>query len=150
MNAATRERGAAADSGRVLVMDDQDSVRAVVCRMLERLGYEAVGVTDGEEAIETFARARREGRPFAATVLDLIVPGGLGGAATLAALKRLDPQIVAVASTGYDLEQGRAEAGRHGFESVLVKPFTLAQLSAAMEEARLASPSGDCRPPTDD
>jgi len=117
---------------RVLVMDDEDSVRTVVCRMLERIGYDAEGASDGREAVEIYARARQDGRPFAAVILDMTVPGGLGGAATLTALKALDPEVRAVASSGYDSETVKEGSQAQGFVAVLVKPYTVAELVAAM------------------
>jgi len=121
---------------RLLLMDDEDSVRGIVSRMLRRLGYDVEVARDGAEAEALFAQAHREGRPFAAAILDLSVPGGLGGAATLAALRAIDPQIRAAASTGHALDGAGGDLRALGFTAVLLKPYSMDELASVA--ARLA------------
>jgi DNA-binding response OmpR family regulator len=78
---------------RVLVMDDEDGVLRAICRKLECLGFDAEAASEGSQVLSAFSRARAEGRSFSAVILDLRVNGGLGGAATLAALKNIDPSV---------------------------------------------------------
>lgn len=113
---------------RLLVMDDDDLVRRVVCRMLAQLGYDVEGVDDGAEAILAFAKAQSEERPFAAVILDLTVPGGLGGEATLAAIREIDPEVRAIASTGQD--DGEGDLRSRGFQAVLCKPYPMEELAS--------------------
>jgi two-component system cell cycle sensor histidine kinase/response regulator CckA len=117
---------------RVLVMDDEDTVRAVVCRMLERLGYDVDEAKNGESAIELFDRARQAGRPFAVVILDLTVREGLGGSATLAALRERDSEVRAIASTGHAPDSARVGTQAQGFAALLVKPYTFTELAAAV------------------
>lgn len=117
-------------------MDDEDCVRGVICQMLERLGYDVEAACDGSEAVSVFARAHRDGHPFALAILDMSVPGGLGGAATLTALQRIDPQVRAVASTGYVLDEIGNDLQSQGFSAVLVKPYSMEELASVT--ARLA------------
>jgi two-component system cell cycle sensor histidine kinase/response regulator CckA len=115
-------------------MDDDDLVRRVVCRMLTRLGYDVEGVGDGAEAVLAFAKAHGEERRFAAVILDLTVPGGLGGLETLAAIKEIDPAVPAIASTGQNVADGDLRS--HGFEAVLCKPYPMEELASII--ARLS------------
>jgi two-component system, cell cycle sensor histidine kinase and response regulator CckA len=124
------------EGARLLVMDDQDIVRGVVCRMLARLGYNVEGVGDGHEALSVFSKAHGEGRPFAAVILDLTVPGGLGGLATLSAMREIDPGVRAIASTGQEVGDG-VELRSHGFQAVLCKPYRMHELASVT--ARLSA-----------
>ena len=113
---------------RVLVMDDQDGVREVIAGMVRQLGFEAVTASDGREAIRLYEAAMRESRPFGVVLLDLSVPGGMGGLETLRELRALDPAVRAVAASGYSDEAAMADASARGFAAALPKPFTLAAL----------------------
>ncbi|MHB0875428.1 MAG: Rrf2 family transcriptional regulator, partial [Anaerolineae bacterium] len=86
---------------RILVMDDAVAVRRVLRRMLERLGYEVVATAHGEEAIASYAQALSDGRPFDAVLLDIRVPGGLGGRDTFARLRQLHSDVRGLVVTGY-------------------------------------------------
>jgi CheY-like chemotaxis protein len=121
---------------RVLLMDDEDCVRGAVGQMLSRLGYDVEAACDGSEAVAAFAKAHREGRPFAAAILDLSVRGGLGGIATLTALKQIDPQVRAAVSTGYISDETGGDLRSQGFSAVLLKPYSLEELASVT--ARLA------------
>ncbi len=73
-----RDRDLRRGQGRILVMDDEAMVRQVLADMLDLLGYEGEFARDGKEALELFIKAREAGQPFAAVILDLTVPGGMG------------------------------------------------------------------------
>jgi PAS domain S-box-containing protein len=119
--------------GRVLVMDDEELVRTVVKAILDDLGYEAVFAKSGEEAIEAYRRAREAGAFFDAVILDLTVPGGMGGRDALIALKKLDPDVKAIVSSGYSNDPIMAEYRDHGFAGVVKKPFHVLELSEILE-----------------
>ena len=87
--------------GRILVMDDERLVRQLLARMLARLGCEAVGAQDGAEASRLYQEARAAGRPFAAVIMDLTVPGGMGGKEAIGLLRARDPGVRAIVSSGY-------------------------------------------------
>jgi PAS domain S-box-containing protein len=119
-------------SGRILVMDDEEAIRNLLDQMLTRLGYEPECSSDGAEAIERYERARKSGRPFAAVLLDLTVPGGMGGQETCARLRRIDPFVKLIVSSGYSDSPVMSEFQKYGFDDVIRKPYTLAELSQVM------------------
>lgn len=121
---------------RVLLMDDHDCVREVVGRLIERMGYDVELARDGSEAIEIFTRAQSDERPFAVVILDLSVPGGMGGAATLTELRKIDQQVRAVASTGDASEAIAGGSPTQEFSSILLKPYSMEELRSVL--ARLA------------
>jgi len=127
--------------GRILVMDDEEQVLAVVGRYLSLCGYEAQLTSNGEQLLLAFRQARREGRPFDAVILDLTVPGGIGGKEALDRLREIDPDVRAVVSSGYSDDPVMAEFRAHGFRGVLVKPYELNELSDLLRGI-LATPVG--------
>lgn len=118
--------------GRILIMDDEDMVRAVAGKMLQFLGYEVVQAREGGEALGLFRAARDVGTPFDAVILDLNVPGGMDGTATLAELLRLDPDAKCIISSGYGdrAPKGPAPAGHL---AVISKPYELKTLGEVLE-----------------
>ena len=125
-------------SGSVLVMDDQAVVRHVVERALGEVGCDTCLVANGEEAIAAYREALGRGRPFAAAILDLTVPGGMGGREVAAAILALDPEAKLIVSSGYSEDAVMSDYRRHGFRAVLPKPYSAEQLRAVV--ARLLRP----------
>jgi PAS domain S-box-containing protein len=123
--------------GRVLVMDDDPAVLDLLTRMLDRLGYEADFVRDGEEAVRAHARARREERPYDVTILDLTVPGAPGGKDAVKRILAADPKAKVVVTSGYTDDPVMADYVRYGFKAALPKPFTRNDLSTVLRDARL-------------
>lgn len=119
--------------GRLLVMDDEPAIRDITQRMLRRAGYEVDTAEHGEEAIALFQQARTEGRPFRAVILDLTIPGGLGGRETFLRLRKLDPDLCALVASGYS-DGTLAETLALGFSGVVPKPFTVAELLGAVQK----------------
>ncbi len=113
---------------RVLVMDDEEVIRRVTQRALAPAGCDVEVAGSGEEAISRWRAAREAGRPFDLAVLDLTVPGGMGGQETLAALRALDPAIRAIVSSGYSSSAVLADYRAHGFVAAITKPWTAEQL----------------------
>jgi PAS domain S-box-containing protein len=114
--------------GRILVLDDEDYVRDVAREMLERMGYVVDVARDGEEAESAFAKAHASPRPFDLVILDLTIPGGLGGVTVLKRLCVIDPSIRAVASSGYSKDPIMADPRAYGFVAGLAKPYTTINL----------------------
>ena len=108
---------------RILVMDDEDDIRALATTMLRQLGYEPVAVAHGAAALETFQQAKTEGNPFATVILDLTIRGGMGGIETLKKLRLLDPNVRAIVSSGYSSDQTIATHEEHGFDDLIPKPY---------------------------
>ena len=121
-----------AGGGRVLVMDDEEMVRDVCSSMLASLGYEVELARDGAEAVEAYRRARSEGRPFDAVVMDLTIPGGMGGKEAIGELLKVDPKVKAIVSSGYSNDPVMAEFGEHGFSGVVAKPYRIEELGEAL------------------
>ena len=122
-------------SGRVLVMDDAPFVRAFVSRALVLLGYEVELAASGDEAVELFSKAQGASRPFDIVILDLTVPGGMGGAEAVEHLRAVDPTVCAIASSGYSASPVMAKPDEYGFAGVIAKPYTIAQLEAVLGAA---------------
>lgn len=118
--------------GTVLLMDDDPMVRDVGAEMLRVLGFDAVVVSDGREAIEKYRDALERGRGFDAVILDLTVPGGMGGKETAVILRRLDERVRLIASSGYSTDPVMADHRRYGFDGVVAKPYLPEDLDRAM------------------
>jgi PAS domain S-box-containing protein len=120
---------------RVLVMDDDPSIRSLLMRMLSLLGHGVECAPDGQRALELYTAASKGGRPFDLAVLDLTIPGGMGGLETARALLELDPDARLIAASGYSTDAVIGSHGRYGFRSSLAKPFRMGELERALELA---------------
>lgn len=120
--------------GRILVMDDDPMVRKVTTAMLARLGYQAEAVEDGAQAVARYDEALAAGRPFRAVLLDLTVPGGMGGERAIASLRHSHPAVRAVVFSGYTDQAVLADYTRYGFDARLTKPFTLRDLGETLRD----------------
>jgi PAS domain S-box-containing protein len=121
-------------TGKILVMDDEEMVREVLGRLLVRLGYEPEFARDGGEAIELFVQAQRSGQAFASVILDLTVPGGMGGKETMARLLEIDPQVKAIVSSGYSDDPIMADFQKYGFSGVIAKPYKISELGKILNQ----------------
>ena len=110
--------------GRVLVMDDEDSVRRVTSAFLMRLGYEVVLAVDGGEAVDIYRRTLTSGNHFAFVILDLTVPGGLGGRETLESIREIDAGVTAIATSGYTNDPILSNPKGYGFIAGIAKPYS--------------------------
>ena len=127
--------------GKVLVLDDDEKIRQILGRMLGRLGYESDSASEGSQAIEKFVKAQESGRPFDAVILDLTVPGGMGGKETIEKLLKIDPQVKAIVSSGYSDDPIMANFKECGFSEVLAKPYKVVDLSKILQ--RVIAKQGD-------
>ncbi len=125
---------AATGGHRVLVMDDEEIVCSVVCQMLEHLGYGAETAGDGEEAIAKYTRAMEQGRPYDMVIMDLTVPGGMGGEEAVGRLLEIDPGARVIVSSGYSSHEAMANYKEFGFAGVVVKPFRINDLGRVLQE----------------
>ena len=120
--------------GKILVMDDEPSIRALVHQMLGFLGYEVHCVADGQEAIQQYEEALNSSKPFSAVILDLTVPGRMGGKETLSRLKQLDPGVRAIVASGYSNEMSLSQYSTYGFLGAVSKPFHFSDLSQLLSQ----------------
>ena len=118
--------------GRLLLMDDEEAPLRATKTLLVRLGFEVVTTLDGDQAIAEFERARAEGHPFVAVIMDLTVPGGMGGREAAQRMKQIDPDAKLIVSSGYSNDSVMADHVAHGFCAVLAKPYTMTELIAVM------------------
>ncbi|MDF1553145.1 MAG: response regulator [Deferrisomatales bacterium] len=121
-------------TGRILVMDDDGMILEVAEAMLGAVGYAAQTAAEGAEAVELYRRERDAGTPFDAVILDLTVPGGMDGEETFRHLRELDPEVVALVSSGYAADSILAEFADRWFAGVLAKPHTVKALGSVLAE----------------
>lgn len=124
--------------GRILIMDDDSSVREVAGEMLELLGYEVKFALDGAEAITTYSKALHTPEPFDIVIMDLTIPGGIGGQEAMKKLLAIDPNVKAIVASGYSSAPVMANFKSFGFSAILAKPFELQELSRVLH--RLSKP----------
>jgi CheY-like chemotaxis protein len=116
-------------SGTIIVVDDEEVIRTTVQKMLKLLGYAAVCKNDGREAIEFYLSEVRQGRSYAAMIIDLTIPGGMGGIEAAAEIRKFDQTIPIFVASGYADDSVMRNPGHYGFTSSLRKPFTIAELA---------------------
>ncbi|HTG01203.1 MAG TPA: PAS domain S-box protein [Nitrospirota bacterium] len=127
----TRPGDAAAPrgSGRVLVVDDEAMIRDVLEKILQRQGYDPVSVPDGRDAVSLYNESKKNGKPFNVVIMDLTIPGGMGGKEAMAKLLEIDPKVKVIVSSGYSNDPIMAHFRDYGFRGVVTKPFTMNKLS---------------------
>ncbi len=118
--------------GRALVMDDELTVQQVVVAMLKKLGYEAEAVPDGTAALHADAKARATGSPFSVIIMDLTIPGGMGGQETAALLRENHTPSLLIASSGYATDPVMAHYREYHFDGVLAKPYSFTELTSVL------------------
>ncbi len=133
---AAPQAAAATGSGRILVMDDEKFIRTLATEMLKRLGYETAQAQDGSEAIAIYRQAMASGEPFDAVILDLTVPGGMGGKETMTRLTAIDQGVKAIVSSGYSNDPLMSHYGDYGFIAAVKKPYVISELSQALEKLK--------------
>jgi PAS domain S-box-containing protein len=131
---ADRKEAAVTGHGRILVMDDEATIRDVCSQILVQMGYQVQTASDGQKAVEAFATALSSGRPFDAVIVDLTVPGGMGGTEALRRLLEIDPEARVIVSSGYSNDPIMADFRSHGFQGVVAKPYELRTLGTALKE----------------
>ncbi len=122
-------------SRRILFMDDDEALLKTARRMLERLGHAVETATNGREAIDTYMAAKQKGTPFDATIMDLTIPGGMGGEEAIKKLLALDPTAKVIVASGYSSDRVLSDFASYGFSGHLVKPFDLHELGKAITQA---------------
>jgi len=115
-------------SGRILIMDDEELVKQVTGDMLMATGFEVDIARDGKEAIRKYEKALADNKPFDAVILDLTIPGGMGGEETLRALLAIDPDARAIVSSGYTNDPVVINYRKYGFMASLPKPYDMGRL----------------------
>ncbi len=114
--------------GRILVMDDEEGIRSLLSEMLTMKGYDVVTAKDGKEAITLCQDALDQGYRFDIAIIDLTVPGGMGGKEAIRRLLEIDPELKAIVSSGYYNDPVMADFKKFGFKGVIQKPFLFRDL----------------------
>jgi two-component system cell cycle sensor histidine kinase/response regulator CckA len=120
-------------AGRILVMDDEEPIRDMAMAILSMLGYEVDAAKDGDEAFDLYRSAKDSGSPYTAVILDLTVPGAMGGRETLPRLIEIDPEVRAIVSSGYSNDPVMSNYKSYGFSGVVAKPYTPEELSQTLD-----------------
>ena len=117
--------------GTILLVDDEEPIRALGARMLSHLGFEVLLAADGREALEVYRDRRTE---IALVLLDLTMPR-MDGEETDEQLRQLDPEVKVVISSGYAESDVASRFAGKGLAGFVHKPYTLVQLRDAMRSA---------------
>jgi len=113
---------------RILILEDDPLVRSLITRNLTSQGFEVTETPEGSETIRRYQEAMDQGRIYDLVVLDLTIPNGLGGVRTMERLRQLDPNVLAIVSSGYSDDPVMAKPAAYGFSAVLPKPYEPADL----------------------
>ena len=120
--------------GTILVMDDDVMILDLAGELLAILGYEAAFAKNGDVAVGMYKDALTDKRPFDAVVMDLTIPGGLGGKETVKRLLEIDPCAKAIVSSGYSNDPIMAEYEKHGFVGALPKPYNINDMGKLLKK----------------
>ena len=132
--ATPEERMLHAARGKILVMDDEDIIRESMREILSFAGYEVEFAKDGKEAIEAYVRSTEIGKPFDIVIMDLTIPGGMGGKEAIGRLKEISPEIKAIVSSGYSNDPVMANFKDYGFEAAVTKPYKVKDIVDTLYE----------------
>ena len=119
-------------SGRILIMDDEDFIQSMASQMLVKMGYESAVACDGAEAFRLYCEAMEADQPFDAVILDLTIPGGMGGKETIQKLLTIDAQVSAIVSSGYSNDPVIADFKAYGFKAAVKKPYLIQDMDKAL------------------
>ncbi len=118
--------------GRILVMDDEEIDRAVMEDILRRISFDCEFASNGAEALALYEDALRSGRPFDAVIMDLVIPGGMGGGETIERLLEIDPNARAIVTSGYSNDPMLINYRENGFSGSLLKPYRIEELDQVL------------------
>jgi len=121
--------------GKILVLDDEEVICELVTYTLSSQGYTVIEAQDGQTAVRLYEEALKAGQPFDLVMMDLTIPGGMGGREAIQELKKIDPNVKAIVSSGYAMDPIMSQCREYGFCGAIPKPFDLVQLEVAVYEA---------------
>ncbi|MBW6521255.1 MAG: PAS domain S-box protein [Desulfoarculaceae bacterium] len=124
-----------AHKAKIMIMDDEKLIREVTSAMLNLLGHEVIPAKDGKEAIELYRQHQDAGDPIDIIIMDLTIPGGMGGKLAIQEIHAINPEAKVIVSSGYSNDPVMAHCQDYGFIAALVKPFQLQDISEALKQA---------------
>lgn len=119
---------------KILIMDDEAMLRDLLTQMLTRQKHRVETAKDGTEAIQLYKDAISEGEPFDVLIMDLTIPGGMGGKDAIGEILKINPQAKAIVSSGYADDPVMAHFEDYGFKGRTVKPYNSKELEKALQE----------------
>ncbi len=129
-----REDTLPARSGKILIMDDDDVIRDVVCMNLKSLGFTAESAKDGTEAIALYNKSIKSETPYDLLIMDLTIPGGMGGKETIKMLKKINSKVKVIVSSGYSNDPIMSNYTDYGFSGTLIKPYNIKELNTTVNQ----------------
>ena len=127
--------------GKILIMDDDEDILNIAGEMLSTLGYEVEYAKNGVEAIDKYKKMLEQNNPFDLVIMDLTIPGGMGGKDAIKGLLALDRHVKAIVSSGYSDDPIMGNHTEYGFVGVALKPYKLNELSEIVQKAIKQKPS---------
>ena len=121
--------------GKVMIMDDEEMIRSLVERSLSSIGYEVVVAEDGDKAVRLYQEAMEAGAPIDLIIMDLTIPGGMGGKDIVKEIHKIDPEAKVIVSSGYSNDPVMANFSKYGFCAAMVKPFRMQELMEVVAKA---------------
>jgi two-component system, cell cycle sensor histidine kinase and response regulator CckA len=119
---------------KILIMDDEDMVGEIACQMLEFLGFAAAWVANGADAGKEYKKQKDAGQGYAAVIMDLTIPGGMGGKDAINEILAIDREAKVFVSSGYSSDPIMVNYQDYGFAGVIAKPFDLAAMQELLEK----------------
>jgi PAS domain S-box-containing protein len=120
--------------GYILIMDDEPLIRELAVTILDYLGYDSKTAADGNEAVTLYTAALASPKPFTAVIMDLTIPGGTGGRETIKRLLAINPDVLAIVSSGYSNDPVMANYLQYGFKGVVSKPYRIDEIAKVLDE----------------
>ena len=118
----------------VLVMDDEELIRQMAKEMLSKMGHKSLMAEGGSQAVELYKQSKNSASPVDVVIMDLTIPGGMGGKAAVKKLLDFDPEAKVIVSSGYSNDPVMADFFQYGFHAAIVKPFKFQQLYDVIAE----------------
>ena len=128
------ERSTIEQPARILVMDDEEIVRDVATEMLKESGFSVETAPNGKQAIEMYKQSLDVGEPFDVVIMDLTIPGGIGGKEAIKGILEIDPEAMAIVSSGYADDPVMANYAEFGFKGIAAKPYTMSKLREVLSQ----------------
>lgn len=118
---------------KILIMDDQEIIRDLAQAILGNLGHEIFVAKDGTETIELCKSEIEKGKRFDVIIMDLTIPGGMGGKEAIVKIKEIDPGTKVIVSSGYFDNPVVSDYKRYGFDGFIVKPYKVKELIEVLQ-----------------